>query len=149
MIRSKTTNNPLNCKSDQHLVLPSSITAGSFVKIMRINEMIVNLRSSLIVQKILLVSTHRNALVFCFWFHSVTHSLTKHVMLVWMGYLSPMAIYISVYKFFICLQSMACVQLFPFLLYMLHLRFVFTHVKCCWVLPYSAYWVLQKVASST
>ena len=149
MIRSRTTNNPLNCKSDQHLVLPSSITAGSCVKITRINEMIVNLRSSLIVQKILLVSTHGNALVFCFWFHSVTHSSTKHVLLVWMGYLSPMAMYTSVYKFFICLQSMACVQLFPFLLYMLHLRFVLTHVKCCWAFPYSAYKVLQKVASST
>ena len=131
MIRSKTTNNPLNCKSDQHLVLPSSITAGSCVKIMRINEMIVNLRSSLIVQKNSPCQYPWKCISFLFLIHSVTHSSTKHVMLVWMGYLSPMAIYISVYKFFICLQSMACVQLFPFLLYMLHLRFVFTHVKCC------------------
>ena len=37
--------NPLNPKSDQHLTSPYSNTAESFTKLMRIKEMITNLRS--------------------------------------------------------------------------------------------------------
>ena len=36
--------NPLNTKSDQHLISPYSNTAESFIKIMRMKEMIANLR---------------------------------------------------------------------------------------------------------
>ena len=36
---------PLNPESDQHLFSPYSDTAGSFVKIMRMKEMMANLRS--------------------------------------------------------------------------------------------------------
>ena len=36
--------NPLNTKSDQHLISPYSNTAESFIKLMRMKEMIANLR---------------------------------------------------------------------------------------------------------
>ena len=36
--------NPLNTKSDQHLISPYSDTAKSFIEIMRMKEMIANLR---------------------------------------------------------------------------------------------------------
>ena len=38
--------NPLTLKSDQHLISPYNITLESHVKVMRITEMITNLRSS-------------------------------------------------------------------------------------------------------
>ena len=37
--------NPINAKNDQHLISPYSDTADSVIKIMRIQEMITNLRS--------------------------------------------------------------------------------------------------------
>ena len=37
--------NPLNPKSDQHVISPYSNTAESFIKIMKIEELITNLRS--------------------------------------------------------------------------------------------------------
>ena len=67
--------NPLNTKSDQHLISPYSNTAESFIKIMRMKEMIANLRITqchenrrndyqqkklLISKQILLVSTLGN-----------------------------------------------------------------------------------------
>ena len=45
--------------SDQHLISPYSNTAQSFIKFMRIKEMIIN-QDSLIVNWILLVSTKEN-----------------------------------------------------------------------------------------
>ena len=36
--------NPLNTKNDQHLISPYSNTAESFIKIMRMKEMIAHLR---------------------------------------------------------------------------------------------------------
>ena len=50
---------PLHSMSDQHLISPSSNTAESFIKVMKIKEMMSNLRS-FDCQQILLASTKEN-----------------------------------------------------------------------------------------
>ena len=50
---------PLHSMSDQHLISPHSNTAESFIKVMKIKEMMSNLRS-FDCQQILLASTKEN-----------------------------------------------------------------------------------------
>ena len=49
--------NPLNPKRDQNLISPYSNTAESFIKIMRIKEMITHRYEALITKQILLMGT--------------------------------------------------------------------------------------------